>query len=199
MKPSEISKFIENYYYSASIIVCFMGHTVQAIKGVIKAIKRSQVDLHTTTIIFTVAAATDRQRHEDQVSSSPCAYCKCNGQGICVFLYLIVYLGLCSFFQWSRTRPWWHLSISWWRRKTKLRLGTTALVVASTTISMRTTPMPNSRIKLMGMTIRVVAHNVSGTPSVGPYGGDMVEVHWWITLWIMIHHPLFNQFQAWEW
>ena len=74
-----------------------MGHTVQAIKGVIKAIKRSQVDLHTTTIIFTVAAATDRQRHEDQVSSSPCAYCKCNGQGICAFLYLCIWVCAHSF------------------------------------------------------------------------------------------------------
>ena len=39
-----------------------------------------------------LAVATDRQRHEDQEYSSPRAHCKCNDQGICVFLYLCIYV-----------------------------------------------------------------------------------------------------------
>ena len=98
-----------------------MGHTVQSIKEVIKLIKALMFARYTTRIIFTVA--TDRQRHEDQESSSPRAHRKCNDPGICV----ISYLCLCSFLQWSRTRLWWRLgqNISWSRRRTKLRLTTT--------------------------------------------------------------------------
>ena len=74
--------------------------------------KSSQID---TRIIFTAAVATDRQRHEDQEYSSLRAHCKCNDPGIWVFGYLC----LCSFLQCTRTRPWWHLSICWWRQKTR--------------------------------------------------------------------------------
>ena len=56
-----------------------MGHTVQSIKEVIKLIKALKFARYTTRIIFTIA--TDRQRHEDQESSSPRAHCKCNGPG----------------------------------------------------------------------------------------------------------------------
>ena len=59
------------------------------------------------------AVATDQLRHEDQEYSSPCAHCKCNDPGICA-LFVLVYL--CSFLQWSRTRPWWRLSITWLRQ-----------------------------------------------------------------------------------
>ena len=100
-----------------------MGHTVQSIKEVIKLIKALKFARYTTRIIFTIA--TDRQRHEDQESSSPRAHRKCNDPGICVFLYLC----LCSFLQWSRTRLWWRLgqNISWSRRRTRLRLTPTTL------------------------------------------------------------------------
>ena len=71
------------------------------------------------------AEATNRQCHEDQEYSSPRAHRKCNDPGICVTLYLC----LCSFLQWSRTRLWWRLgqNISWSRRRTKLRLTPTTL------------------------------------------------------------------------
>ena len=71
------------------------------------------------------AEATNRQCHEDQEYSSPRAHRKCNDPGICVFLYLC----LCSFLQWSRTRLWWRLgqNISWSRRRTRLRLTPTTL------------------------------------------------------------------------
>ena len=65
-------------------------------------------NLHTGCDELTVA--TDRQRHEDQEYSSPRAHCKCNDQGICVFLYLCIYV--CADSHWSRTVPWWRPSIS---------------------------------------------------------------------------------------
>ena len=65
-----------------------------------------------------LTVATDQQRHEDQEYSSPSDHCQCNDQGICLYLFL------CSFLQWSRTRPWWRLnevSITWSRqRKSRL-------------------------------------------------------------------------------
>ena len=66
-----------------------------------------------------LTVATDRQRHEDQEYSSPRAHCKCNDPGTCV-LFVLVYLCLCSFLKWSRTRPWWRLSevsITWLRQR----------------------------------------------------------------------------------
>ena len=62
-----------------------------------------------------LAVEADRWRHEDQGHSAH----SCNDTGIYVFLYLC----LCSFLQWSRTRPWWRLSlvsITWWRPKTRI-------------------------------------------------------------------------------
>ena len=64
MKPSEISKFIENYYYSASIIVCFMGHTVQSIKEVIKLIKALKF-----VIYDTVSDVVESKVHQCQQNS----------------------------------------------------------------------------------------------------------------------------------
>ena len=46
--------------------------------------------IYTTRIIFTVAVATDRKRHEDQEYPSPRAHCKCNDEVICVFLHLCI-------------------------------------------------------------------------------------------------------------
>ena len=69
-----------------------------------------------------IPPGSSSQRYADEESSSPRAHCKCNDPGIC---FVLVYLCLCSFLQWSRTRPWWRLSqvsITWFRRRAGLKL-----------------------------------------------------------------------------
>ena len=110
--------------------------SIASIKEVIKLIKGLKFAIYTTRIIFTVA--TDQQCHEDPESSFPRAHRKCNGPGICVFLYLCLF----SFLQWSRTRLWWRLgqSISWLRRRTKLCLRSNVFSGNPTTRPIRMGP-----------------------------------------------------------
>ena len=108
--------------------------------------------IYTTRIIFTVAVATDWQRYADQESSSPRAHCKCNDPGICS-LFVLVYLCLCSFLQWSRTRPWWRLSITWWRRRTR-----TSWTTPWTT---STTPVPGNPCALVMVDADAVVRHAS--------------------------------------
>ena len=54
VKPSKMSQFKVKFHYSASIIVCFMGPSVQSIKGVIIANKSSQVLIFTERRVIDV-------------------------------------------------------------------------------------------------------------------------------------------------
>ena len=113
-----------------------------------------------------VAVATDRQRHEDQEYSSPRAHCKFNDPGIYVFVFALIltmvqvflYLCLCLILQLSRTRPWWRLSISWWRLRTRTSWTTP-----------RAPRRPNSRVSL----IKLLAATISGGVGFGHSGHVM--------------------------
>ena len=64
VKPSKMSQFKVKFHYSASIIVCFMGHTVQSIKEVIKLIKALKF-----VIYDTVSDVVESKVHQCQQNS----------------------------------------------------------------------------------------------------------------------------------
>ena len=73
-------------------------------------------------------------------------------------IQVLLYLCLCLFLQLSRTRPWWRLSISWWRLRTRTSWTTP-----------RAPRRPNSRVSL----IKLLAATISGGVGFGHSGHVM--------------------------